>query len=456
MGKKTDKFDSTPSISRRDFVKVGGAVLAGTTLKLPPISNFMQKPEEEKKILQYRTLGRTGFKVSDISMGGTRLSEASVVRYAYEKGINYFDTGETYSRGASERAIGETQQFMDRKKIFITTKLHLNPDETEQSILDRFRQCLGRLQTEYVDALFMHGVGEVASLNHPGYHAVIKQLKSEGRVKYTGLSCHGPGRGQGDSMEKVCLAAAEEGRFDMMLFIYNFMNKEAGDRILSACKKNNIATTAMKTSPGVLKVDAIDLEHLTEQQEGNLKRMMERGATREEAIQRMQEQVKFQQENFEKTKPFVEKYGVKGPDQLRLTSIQWVLQNPDMHTACISFGDFDLVDKVIPLSGTKLSEADWKFLKEYKLAFDNQYCRHGCNICVQKCLHHLPISSIMRYAYYYECQGRQKDAMQKYAKLEEMNAERCMVCDAPCLNACPYGFQVQANLWQAHSLLTLA
>ena len=456
MRKQSNKFHSDQNISRRNFVKVGGAMIAGTTLNFPPVKNLIRKPEEEtKKIIQYRTLGRTEFNVSDIAMGGTRLRETNVVRYAYDKGINYFDTGETYSRGASESAIGEAQQFMDRKKIFITTKLHLREDETKEAIIERFRKCLERLQTEYTDALYIHNPPSVEFLNHPGYHTAIKQLKSEGRVKYTGISCHGPRRGrEGDSMEKVCLAAAEDGRFDLMLFIYNFMNNEAGEKILTACKKNKVGTTAMKTSPGRLKVDPVDPENLTEQQEQYIKRMIGRGSTREQAIGRMQDRVKSQQEDLEKTKPFAEKYGIKTDDQLRLASIQWVLQNSDMHTTCISFSDFDLVDKVVPLSGTKMSEADLKFLEEYRLVFDNQYCRHGCTACVDKCPHQLPVSSIMRYAYYYECQGREKDAMQKYTRLEGLDATHCMTCDAPCLTACPYGVQVQANLLQAHSLLT--
>jgi predicted aldo/keto reductase-like oxidoreductase len=147
---------------------------------------------------------------------------------------------------------------------------------------------------------------------------------------------------------------------------------------------------------------------------------------------------------------------VKSQDQLRLTSIQWVLQNPDMHTVCVAFSDFELVDKVIPLSGTKMSEADHQFLEEYRLVYSNQYCRHGCTICNEHCPLQLPVSTIMRYAYYYKCQGREKDAMQKYASLENLNATHCISCDAPCLRACPYGVQVQANLMQAHSLLTLA
>ncbi len=454
---KTWHRKSVERISRRNFFKFGGAIVAGTGLRLQPLRPWIQDQEEApKKIVQYRILGRTGFKVSDIAMGGTRSNEANVVRYAYEKGINYFDTGETYTRGASERAIGDAQQFMDRKKIFITTKLHLNPDETAESIIGRLRQCLERLKTDYVDALFLHGVNQVSELNHPGYHAAIQQLKAEGRVRFTGLSCHGPRWGEGDSMEQVCLAAAEDGRFDVMLFIYNFMNREVGEKILAACSEKKIGTTAMKTSPGVLKVDPFDPDHLTEQQEENLKRMISRGMTREQAIQRMQEQFKSQQESYEKTRPFIEKYGLTTQEQLRLLSIQWVLQNPLMHTVCVSFADFELIDKVVPLSGTKLSDAGRQFLEDFRLAYHSQYCRHGCNSCVAACPHHLPVSAIMRYAYYYACQGREKEAMLKYASLSGLNAEHCMGCSAPCASACPYGVAVSANLLQAHALLSFA
>lgn len=458
MAQTRQRKNFSQKISRRNFFKFGGAIVAGTGLRLDPLSPWVSGQEEKpKKIVQYRMLGRTGFKVSDIAMGGTRSNEANVVRYAYEKGINYFDTGETYTRGASERAIGDAQQFMDRKKIFITTKLHLNPDETADSIIERLRQCLERLKTDYVDALYMHGVNRVAELNHPGYHAAIERLKAEGRVRFTGLSCHGPRWGsEGDSMEQVCLAAAEDGRFDVMLFIYNFMNREAGDKILKACAEKKIGTTAMKTAPGVLKVDPFDPDHLTESQEENVKRMISRGMTREQAIQRMLEQYKSQQESYEKTRPFIEKYGLATQEQLRLFSIQWVLQNPLMHTVCVSFADYELIDKVVPLSGTKLSDAGKQFLEDFQLAYHSQYCRHGCTHCVDVCPHHLPVSSIMRYAYYYVCQGREKEAMLKYASLAGDTAEHCLGCEAPCTKACPYGVSVAANLIQAHALLSFA
>ena len=48
------------------------------------------------RINRYRTLGRTGFRVSDISMGCGSIAEPNVVRYAYDHGMNLFDTAETY------------------------------------------------------------------------------------------------------------------------------------------------------------------------------------------------------------------------------------------------------------------------------------------------------------------------------------------------------------------------
>lgn len=445
-------------ITRRNFVKFGGAAIAGSTINFPRIGNVSpRQPESETgKIKAFKVLGRTGFKVSDVGMGTNRSVEPNIIRYAYDKGVNYFDSAEGYGNGRSERTIGEALKFMDRKNVFITTKIHVKEDETKESIIDRFQKCMERLQTNYIDGFFMHSVLRVSFLNHNAYHDAIAQLKADGKVKHSGLSCHGPRGDEDDSMEKVLCAAAEDGRFDVMLLSYNFMNHEQGDKVLAVCKKYNVGTTAMKTGPGVLKVEPVDPDNLSEDQEEYVKRMIGRGSSREQAIERLNRRLESQQENHEKSKPFIEKWGIKTNDQLRKTSIHWVSQNPDMHATCVSFVDFDMIDKIVPISGEKLSQVDHQFLNEFKLAFNDRYCRHGCTQCVAKCPHHLPVSTMMRYAYYYACQGKEKDAMQKYARLSDGNASLCFACDAPCLESCPFGVNVQANLIQAHSLLTLA
>ena len=452
------------SISRRNFVKVGGAALAGgaalsgRALPASASSNpsLFPAPHQEARIQRYRTLGRTGWRVSDVGMGSVPLRESAVVRYAYDKGVNYFDTAEGYGNGAAERSIGEAMSHMQRDKIFIATKGRMRDDDTAAAIVDRVRKSLERLQTDYVDSYSIHLCSTVAALSNPGYHAAMDQLKAEGRVRFTGVSYHGPGGGRDDSMADVLIAAAEDGRFDTVLLVYNFLNHEEGDRIIAACKANNVGTTAMKTSPGVLRHEPFDPDNLTERQEAYVERAIRRGQSRESALERLEAQTQRQKDLYERTRPFVEEYGLSTEEQLRLGAIHWVLQNPDMHTACIAFTNFDLIDKVIPLSGTELGAVEAQMLDECRLALDDQYCRHGCAACGENCPHDVPVSTIMRYAYYYEGQGYEKYAMTLYADLAEPSASACRDCAGYCAGACPYGIDIQPNLLQVHDLLTLA
>ncbi len=451
-------------ISRRSFVKTGGAALAGGAAlggaaipaEAAVPSLFPNPHRQDARVQRYRTLGRTGFQVSDVGMGSVPLRETAVVRYAYDKGINYFDTAEGYGNGAAERAIGEAMQHMDRDKIFIATKARAREGESAQVIVTKVRQSLERLQTEYIDAYSMHGTSSLEALNHPGYHAAMEQLKAEGRVRFKGVSFHGPSRPDQPSLADVLCAAAEDGRFDMMLLVYNFLNHEEGDRILAACKANNVGTTAMKTAPGSLRYQPVDPDSLTEQQEQYIQRYTQRGQTREAAMQRLRAQAERQRDIYERTRPFVERYGVQTEEQLRLGSIHWVLQNPDMHTACVAFTNFDLVDKVVPLSGTELTPAEQEMLQQCALALDSQYCRHGCVECIDKCPSQVPVSTVMRYAYYYEGQGQERYAMSQYAGLDGPDASPCQDCAGHCDGACRHGIDIQTNMLQVHNLLTLA
>jgi len=446
-------------LDRRSFLKTGGALFAGCTLA-PPGAALAQAASESSatmvKVRDYRTLGRTGFKVSDVSMGCGRINETNVVRYAYESGINYFDLAETYGNGESERKIGEAMPHLDRKEIFLTTKLWVVAETTEEEIVTRFGKCQERLQTHYIDALCLHGVADASVVTHEGFHAAVRRLKAEGKLRHAGISSHGPRGDEPDSMEKVLCAAAEDGRFDVMLLAFNFLNREEGERVLATCKKHNIGTTCMKMTPGFIEVAPFDPTNPNEEYAGYLDRLMKRGRTREEAVQRIQELVNERQERMEKTKPFLAEYGIKTETELRNKSLQWVLENRDMHTICVSMQGFEEIDQTLPLSGTKLSQAGRKFLRDYEYAFGDRYCRHACQACVASCPQKLPVSTIMRYSYYFQRQGRQKYAMGKYARLRDDNALNCLTCEAPCRGACPHGLDIQANLVKAHTLLSFA
>jgi len=416
-------------ISRRNFVRVGGATLAGGAALAAspspaaasrPSSLFDRSVVQNSRIQNYRTLGRTGWRVSDIGFGTGPLKESTLVRAAFDKGINYFDTAESYGNGAAERTIGEALPHIGRENVFIATKAVFRGGETESEVVDKIRHSLDRLQTDYIDAYSMHHTPTVEFLDHAGYHAAITRLKAEGQVRFSGVSYHGPSRSGHGNMADVLSAAAEDGRFDMMLFVYNFMNREGGERILTACKTNNVGATIMKSAPGVLHFDSFDPDNMTDEQS-----------------------------------QFAERHGLRTADQLRFGSIQWVLQNPDAHTVCVSLNDFDNIDRVVALSGTRLTQAEEDMLGELGRAANSLYCRHGCVECSGACPNGVPVSRIMRYSYYFEGQGREKHAMSRYAQLASANGSACSDCTAPCTGACPHGFNIQPQLFRAHSLLTL-
>jgi uncharacterized protein len=450
------KRDQTEQLSRRSFLKAGGAVLATGALA-PLVAGAEESPATpDLTIRGHRMLGRTGFRVSDISLGCAPVSDANVVRYAYDHGVNYFDTAESYGGGASERAIGEAMPHMDRSKIFITTKVVLDPDDGEEVIRERFTGCLERMKTDYADALYNHDVQSRELIDHKGFHAAVASLKAEGRLRHAGISSHGPGgRGQ-DSLADVLVQAAEDGRFDLMLFTYNFLNQNEADRVLVACKGANIGTTAMKTVPGYLHVEPWDEANPYQPYLDYIERVAEQGVSRQDAIQRIENWIGGQAGMSEAMKPFVEKHGLDSQERLHEASVQWVLRNPDMHTICVSMADFESLDRFLGISGTKLSLGGEGMLEDFRVAVGDRYCRHGCSDCNTACPQDVPVSTIMRYSYYFAMQGREKYAMGKYAKLGDRNVLRCAACDAPCTAACPHGVQVPANLLSADALLRLA
>jgi len=114
-------------ISRRGFMGGSMAMLAG--LGLSGSSNLFGQTSdannEGPKIKEYRTLGRTGFKCSDIGFGSSGVTDPALIGAILDAGVNYIDTAENYLRGQVESAIGKALKGRDRKKVFISTKLGL-------------------------------------------------------------------------------------------------------------------------------------------------------------------------------------------------------------------------------------------------------------------------------------------------------------------------------------------
>ncbi|MCP4148892.1 MAG: twin-arginine translocation signal domain-containing protein [bacterium] len=436
------------SLNRRGFIKkaavgaigagvMGSEVLKATEDKTPATASV--------KIKSYRTLGRTGFKVSDIGIGSSRAFTVPVMNALLDAGVNYIDTAERYGRGASETSVGEAIKGRDRKSLFISTKLHISEKDNRESIIARYQKSLERMQTPYADALMIHGASNLKILKSDAFHQAAKQLKSEKKLRFTGVSNHGSRHANSDAMtmEQILVAAAEDGRFDIMLLIYNFIQKGAGERILAACKKNNIGTTIMKSNPvgryygmkAQIEKDKKDGREIDERRAGYFARL---------------------QEAADKAQGFIKQHKLQNPEEVREAAFKFVLSNPDAHVLNIAFKSFEEVETLLKLSGMSLTAGDKKKLAAFEAGCSSLYCRHACGICETHCPQQVPVNTVMRYNHYFEVGGSEKYAMEKYAKLEGKKAESCSHCSGHCDAACPYGVPIQGLLTMAHKKLTLA
>ncbi len=434
---------------RRQFIKNSALGMIGTGLasgralaarQVPSRPATQVVPDEPLKVKEYRVLGRTGFQVSDISCGF--ILDEGVIRAAYESGMNYFDTAEEYP--GHHRVLARVIKIMDRKKVFITTKLEATKGETKEGFLKRARKSLEDLQTEYVDCLMMHCPEKAETLKDEGFHAAMSELKAQGRVRHVGVSQHGTFwfRDPEETMEKILLAAAEDGRFDVFLMAYNFLKRDNAERVLEACRGKKIGVALMKTAPIAI-YDTL--------------------RSRIEALEKDKKPVdplyadglKRYKEKFEAAQEFIRIHNLQNPGEIRDAAIRFVLGNPDVHTACCQTQTYDDLNAYLKLSGTRLTVADAAKLDTYREGCGGLYCRHACGVCEPSCHNGVPVNTILRYQHYFAGQRREKEAMGFYAGIPGVRADACRDCAAPCEAACPYGVPVQGMLLVAHDTLSL-
>lgn len=125
--------------------------------------------DSQKSKMIYRYLGNSGLKVSALSWGNwinTKEQDPTfeIVKYAYENGVNFFDTAEIYGFGEGETTLGNALKKLDvpRENLVISTKIFKSGMGVNDAFLSRkhiiegLRNSLKRLQLEYVDVVFCH------------------------------------------------------------------------------------------------------------------------------------------------------------------------------------------------------------------------------------------------------------------------------------------------------------
>ena len=153
------KGKGTTGINRRDFLKVG---LAGTTSALlgwEGLADAMQYASAEPFVFPapvYRTLGRTGLKITIISFGAMLTPEPEVMKIAFDHGVNYVDTARRYMGGKNEEIVAKALKGM-RDKVYVATKI--SPASTsKESIFKDVETSLKALETDYVDVIQLHNL----------------------------------------------------------------------------------------------------------------------------------------------------------------------------------------------------------------------------------------------------------------------------------------------------------
>lgn len=195
--------------------------------------------------MKYRTLGRTGLKVSVIGFGGIPIQRISIgeagdiVNRALDLGINFFDTGRGYTD--SEAKLGEVLSKR-RKEAIIATKSMARSREGMASDIKKSLETLG---VDYIDLYQLHNVKDKAALEQVlgpgGALEALKEAKKDGVVKHIGITGH---------IRSYLVEALKTGELETVQFPFNAVEVSGSEELLDLAGKTNIGVIVMKPLAG--------------------------------------------------------------------------------------------------------------------------------------------------------------------------------------------------------------
>ncbi len=199
-------------------------------------------------------LGRTGLMVTRLGFGGipiqrgTEAEAIAVVHKCLDLGINFLDTANGYS--TSEERIGKALKGRRRQDVYIATKTGAR---TAKEINEHLELSLKRLQTDYIDLYQFHQVGSEAAMAQvldpeKGVYPVFEAAKQAGKIRHIGVTSH-----QMDVAKKLVAS----GRFETLMFPFNFVTSEPADALLPLCHQHDVGFITMKPMAGGMLEDPV-------------------------------------------------------------------------------------------------------------------------------------------------------------------------------------------------------
>ncbi|NNL76697.1 MAG: aldo/keto reductase, partial [Desulfobacterales bacterium] len=345
---------------------------AGIGAFLSPVDQLASASEVTSKCPS-RAFGKTGAKVSILSLGGmfNIASNQLMMKQAMRWGVTYWDTADCYQRG-SEQGIGKyfKQYPEDRKKVFLVTK---SDDRDPKGMTQLLNRSLKKLQTNYVDLYFVHGIYRIDELDD-NTKAWAEKAKKAGKIRFFGFSSH-------SNMEECMLAAAKLGWIDgiMMTYNYRLMHTDRMRRAVDACVKAGIGLTAMKTQGG--------------------------GSVKTNTDTELQLAGRFLQKGFTDA-------------QAKLMAV-W--QNQNIASICSQMPNMTILmaNVAAALNRTALSARDTELLQRYAWETNSDYCAGCARICESAVGGKIPISDVMRYLMYCRDYGERDRAIAQFNTIPE-------------------------------------
>ena len=382
------------ALSRRAFIKAGlwgGAGAAACLGGWPDFVSAAAAGSSEHPAPVYRTLGRTGLKITVVSFGAMLTPEPEVIRAGLDQGINYIDTARRYMNGKNEEIVAQAIKGL-RDKIFLATKT-LASSNTKEDIVRDVEKSLSVLQTDRIDVIQLHNLTSKERAFIPEVREALVKLRQEGKVRFFGVTTH---TNQAEVVNAV--ASDPDHFFDTVLVGYNFKSGPELKQAIARAAQAGMGVVAMKTQAGGYQAAAL---------------------------------------------------GGVSPHQ---AALKWVLQDTNVTAAIPGMKDLAQLKEDTSVMGLALTRRDEQILKRYGQAISPYYCQL-CGRCEGLCSRGVAISDINRCLMYAEAYGSLDLAVDTYREIPtRASLKACLDC-SECTASCVNGINIPAKLERARQLL---
>ena len=241
--------------NRREFLENVTLGVAGVSVAVSSSTLAPEVVNAAAGEMPYRTLGRSGEKVSLLGLGGYHIGiqkdeqeSIRIIRTALDSGVNFLDNCWDYNGGESEVRMGKALRDGYREKAFLMTKVDGQMKDLAAKQID---ESLRRLQTDHLDLLQIHEVirpGDPDRVFGPGgsFEAVMAAKKA-GKVRYIGFTGH---KDPDIHLKMLNTAFAHDFTFDSVQMPLNVMDyhfKSFGQKVVPVLVKHGIGVLAMKS-----------------------------------------------------------------------------------------------------------------------------------------------------------------------------------------------------------------